>query len=452
MAVLELVATLAVVLGVAVWPILRDGLEARRRERAGANVWAGAARAAGLTMIEARGGALEARAGALKLRITPYYETQYEGTRIELWGPRLAPGLSLRLEAGVPRPNRKEVEIGADAFDRQVSVEGSPALALALLDPATRDALVALLLGRLEVRGRSRLVVSHLVDGVLRIDVPAPAAAGLSGATVQAAVDLATRFVAPANMAERLAANLRAEPEAGVRRKLLATLLREFPESPATEAAVRACRDDADADVRVRAAVAMGKEGREVLLAAATGEGAEDATKARAVAALDTALSLAQVQELLTSTLRSRRPLTARACLGILGQLGGADAIQTLGKVLLVEQNELGEAAARALSATGEATAQTPLLRALAEGPIALKRAAAAALGRVGTRDAVAKLREAEADSELRAAARQAIAEIHARLAGAEHGQLSLAEGEAGRLSLAEGEAGRLSLSDEKPR
>jgi hypothetical protein len=68
----------------------------------------------------------------------------------------------------------------------------------------------------------------------------------------------------------------------------------------------------------------------------------------------------------------------------------------------------------------------------------------------VGTRDAVQPLRDAERDSELRAAARQAIAQIHARLAGAEQGQLSLADGEPGRLSLADGEAGRLSLSDEK--
>ena len=80
-----------------------------------------------------------------------------------------------------------------------------------------------------------------------------------------------------------------------------------------------------------------------------------------------------------------------------------------------------------------------------------MKRAAAAALGQVGTRDAVLPLRSAERDGELRSAARQAIAEIHSRLAGAEQGQLSLAEGEAGRLSLAEAETGRLSLTDEKP-
>jgi hypothetical protein len=75
---------------------------------------------------------------------------------------------------------------------------------------------------------------------------------------------------------------------------------------------------------------------------------------------------------------------------------------------------------------------------------------AAKALGRVGTVAAVAALREAmQAGGNLPSSAgRQAIAEIQARLKGAEPGQLSLAGGEAGALSLAGGEPGRLSLAE----
>jgi hypothetical protein len=62
----------------------------------------------------------------------------------------------------------------------------------------------------------------------------------------------------------------------------------------------------------------------------------------------------------------------------------------------------------------------------------------------------VQALREVEAsDPSLRAAARQAIAEIQSRAKGALPGQLSLAESEAGALSIAEGEPGRLSLAEE---
>jgi HEAT repeat protein len=199
--------------------------------------------------------------------------------------------------------------------------------------------------------------------------------------------------------------------------------------------------------VRVRAATLLNKEGREVLLGVARGEGAEDATTARAVVALGDSLSLAEARELLRNALRTQRVLAAKACLDALGRLGGPDAVQALGKVLLVEGDELGVTAAMALAATAEASAEGPLLRALAESPLEVKRAAAAALGQVGTRNAVLPQREAERQGALRSAARQAIAEIHSRLAGAEQGQLSLAEGEAGRLSMVEGEAGRLSLS-----
>jgi hypothetical protein len=91
------------------------------------------------------------------------------------------------------------------------------------------------------------------------------------------------------------------------------------------------------------------------------------------------------------------------------------------------------------------------LLQALGSGDPAVAEAAARALGKAGTAAAVAPLR-AKASSllpnPLRAAARQAIAEIQARLTGAAPGQLSLAAGEAGALSLAAGEAGELSLAE----
>jgi len=127
----------------------------------------------------------------------------------------------------------------------------------------------------------------------------------------------------------------------------------------------------------------------------------------------------------------------------------GADATPLLGRVL--RSGVFGEAAVRALGATGDPSAEPPLLRALADGPASVRRAAAKALGRVGTRNAVAGLREAEADKELRSAARQAIAQIRSRLTGAGQGQLSLAEDRTGRLTIAEDESGQLSLADDKP-
>jgi HEAT repeat protein len=228
-------------------------------------------------------------------------------------------------------------------------------------------------------------------------------------------------------------------------------LAREFPKHPATREALLAAREDPDAEVRLRAALELGDEGRDVLLALASGEGAEDATTARAVAALGARLDPGEARKLLGRALRTRRIATAQACIEVLGRQRGPDAVTMLARVLAVEKGDLAVAAADALGTTHDAGAEAPLVRVLDSPSGALREAAARALGRAGTATAVPPLKAAESRHyDLARPARQAIAEIQARLAGAEPGQLSLAaaEGEVGRLSLADTDpAGRLTLA-----
>jgi HEAT repeat protein len=318
-------------------------------------------------------------------------------------------------------------------------------------------------------------VSGRLEDGVLRLDVPdafprpryrgdrgepgeEPGAyvylSGLQhlGEVLSQAVALGHRLATPENVPRRLAENLESEPVAGVRLQLLTTLAREFPDDAATREALLAAREDPDAEVRLRAGIALGPEGRDVLLAIAGGEGAPDETTERAVAALGVFLTAEAAQGILRNALRTRREATARACLGALGQRRGPGVVAALAKVLAVEKPELAASAAEALGVTGDASAEPALLAALAGPHAPVRLAAARALGRAGTREAVAPLREAEAgDAEMRRAARQSIALIQSRVAGAQPGQLSLAGGEAGQLSMAEGEAGRLSLTRQVP-
>jgi HEAT repeat protein len=437
-----------------------------------------AAQSAGLGAVEESREGLAGWAGALRVRLERVFGPDGRGVRITVSGPAMPAGLTVRPE-GLGTAIRsargvREVEIGHDAFDAAAWIEGNATLARAVLDAGTRQSLRALFDGRLERPDRSpRWASGRLEDGVLRVDVPEvpypsrgrgrgedgqrgeePGAfvylSGLDhlGEILTLTIALAQRLATPRDLARRLADNLKSDPVAGVRLQLVNTLAREFPDDPTTRAALRTAREDPDAEVRLRAGIALGPEGRDVLLAIAAGEGAPDETMERAVAALGWHLLTGEALAILRNALRTRREGTARACLAALGHRRGPEVVQMLAKVMAVEKPELAAAAADALGATGEVSAEGALLSALGSTHATVRIAAVRSLGRVGTTAAVGPLRDAESDSRLRGAARQAIAEIQARHAGAERGQLSLAGGEAGQLSIAEEKRGALTLAD----
>jgi len=110
--------------------------------------------------------------------------------------------------------------------------------------------------------------------------------------------------------------------------------------------------------------------------------------------------------------------------------------------------DRLAETIADALASLGDARAETALLRLLERESGSVRRAAAAALGQIGTVRAVESLfplTEGLLPSGVKIAAREAIAKIQARLGDAEPGRLSLvAEGPAeGALSVAKDGGGR---------
>ena len=437
--------------------------------------WRKAARTAGLQGVQESRDELAGFAGRLEVSLEPFSAPEGRGTRITVRGPTMAAGLTVRPE-GVGSAMRlargvREVEVGHDVFDAAAWVEGSPALALAVLDARTRQSLRALFDGQLERPGHSPFFASgRLEHGVLRVDVlDAPPRVPRErrgpgdepgafvylvgpehlGEALALTIGIARRLATPADIPRRLADNLKSEPVAGVRVQVLGTLAREFPDHPATREALLAARADPDAEVRLRAGIALGAEGRDVLLALAGGEGAPDDTTQLAVAALGERLTTPEAEAILRNALRTRREATARASLAVLGQRRGAQVVSMLGKVLAIETPELAAAAADALGATRDAAGEHALLAALGSPHAGVRVAAARALGRVGTASAVGPLREAESgDPGLRRAARQSIAEIQARLAGAGPGQLSLAGAEVGELSIANGEAGTLSLAE----
>jgi hypothetical protein len=446
-------------------------LIASTKGRARAAAWHNAAGAVGLTEVELRESfgipsRLTGRSGPLEVTLERYQRGKQEsGTRISIagMGHGLA-GLSLRREglatAFEKVVGEREIELGDPAFDAELFVQGSAPLARALLDAETRRVLVGLLRGQIPVSGGTVKARVSLTGGVLRADLqerPFSAPGARLPEVLATLRTVARRLVAPADIALRLAENLRSEPAAGVRLQGLLMLLREHGDHPAAREALLAARADPSAEVRLRAGIALGDEGRDLLLELAGAEDTADACAAGAVAALSEQLPHDRTEEILRLALRARRTATARACIERLGRGGKATPVAMLAKVLALEPGELGVAAAQALGALGLPAAQPALVAALASPAPPVRAAAAAALGRAGDVDAVLPLRQAPArypaDGALKRAVRQAVAEIQSRLAGAAPGQLSLvAEGaEAGRLSLADTggvAAGRLSLAD----
>ena len=371
--------------------------------------------------------------GDLRVRLESYRKGKYEhGTKIVVTGlGHGAGGLSLRREGlGTAIEKRfigeREIEVGDPSFDAEYYVQGQAPLALAILEPETRRRLAGLLRGRVAVEGREPVEVdASLSDGVLEVRVKE---SGLSSNRERIPDDPPRRARRGAHGSSPRRTWPSASPrtcgretEPGARLRAVLTLAREYLPHPATRATLLAALEDASEEVRLRAAMALGEEGRDTLVDLVARADTGDSCAARAIEALGERLSAEAAEAALRRALgEAGRPQTALACLEALGRMGRPEA----------------EGA--------------PARGAAQRGPVGVGARPQRALGRVGTVAAVAALREAmPPDGDLpRSVGRQAIAEIQARLAGAEPGQLSLAAGEAGALSLADGEPGRLSLAD----
>jgi HEAT repeat protein len=381
---------------------------------------------------------ITARAGGVEVRIRNSHRGD-AGTRVVVAVPG-PPGFSevrIRRALKNPLPWVREIEVGDPPFDAELYLGGPPELLCALLDADTRGLLANL----------NRGCYLEIIGGEIRADI----------LNVQVDIllplllDLCRRFSNPVDVPVRLARNVRSDPESGARLQSLLLLSREFAGHPETIQALRAARSDANPEIQLRAAIALGAEGRDFLEQLAAGL-EDDARSALAVSALASELPSERTRDILAHALRRRRLQTARVCLGALGARGPSE-VEVLAKVMAVERGELAAAAALALGTTGSAAAEPSLIQALERDQEDLQLAAVKALAEVGTSLAVLPLKGAAErfarDQDLRRAIRQAIAAIHSRLAGASPGQLSLADHEAGQLSLAQADTGQLALAND---
>jgi hypothetical protein len=437
---------------------------ARLRERTG--TWIEAAHEAGLTEVELSttlgfASGLSGKLGPLEVRIETLRRGKREpGTCITISGLNHHYGqLSLGPETVVTRigksMGRTEIELGDPEFDEAVYLQGAPELTLAIFDAQTRRLVRRLVEGCVEGPGHPSVVrfdgTVALGDEQLRVEMKDPHR-GLP-LILRKLIAIAERLARPSDVIGRLVENFHQDPVLGVRLANLRVLLERHPQHRRTRQALREALGDPSEEIRLRAALELGEQGRPALLEIASGRGSDDSRAAEAVRALGDQLLEEQAETILAQSLEAQHPATAEACLEALGQRPGTRVVALLASVLPHEDRRLGVAAARALAATGETAAEAPLIEALAGDSPAVLEAVAEALQRVGTAAAVMPLRKAServSDGALRRAARQAVATIQSRLQGASPGQLSLAPGGAGRVTLAEDDTqGRVSLPDE---
>jgi hypothetical protein len=377
---------------------------------------------------------LKARAGPLEVWIeSARNDSRSNQVTVVIAGPPDFPMVRLLPEFSF---QGREIEIGDRPFDDTFFIQGPPPLVLALLDAEARRLLLGLHL-------KSPLEMSY---GGLRVNLDDEKIPSL----LPLLLDVGRRFAQPIDIPQRLAENALRDPKAGARVQNLLLLTREHPEAPRTIEVLRTACSDPSPEVRLRAAKALGAEGHGILLEIAESV-VDDVLCADAVSALGRELPIERAKVILDRARGVRRIQTARACLEGLGRSGTTEAVRLLAKVMALEKDELAADAARALGETGNPDAEPWLIEALQREQKDLRVAAVTALGRVGSAAAVLPLKEAAEgtwlDLDFRRAARQAIAEIQARLQGATPGQLSLAGAEAGQLSLAGAEAGQLSIA-----
>lgn len=404
--------------------------------------WQDVAASCGLQVVETSGSSdLIARAGALEVRIEDCQDKRQRAQIVVVVpGPPDFADLSIRTESLNAFPGMPEIEIGDAAFDRRFLIAGPPRMVFALLDVETRRLLLGLLL---RVSPQSRLEISC---GELRLEISRQGVPGILPLLLDAGRRLARSL--EMDVPRRLAQNAKRDPEARVRLENLLVLIREHSGDPDTVEVLRTACLDTSPEIRLRAAKALGSEGRDTLLKLAEGN-VNDTLSAEAMLLLERELPFERTKAILDRAVTSRRIQTARVCLKALGRSGAA-AIDTLAKVVAYEKLELAVAAVQALEGIGS-PAEPPLIVALRREQKDVRMAAAYALGRVGSVTAVLPLKEAaersSRDPQILRATSLAIAEIQSRIQGASPGQLSLAATEAGQLSLAEAEAGQLSLA-----
>jgi hypothetical protein len=354
---------------------------------------------------------------------------------------RIPAELELGPETALSRTLASDIATGDGTFDYYTRVTGSETIAVALLGSRTRALVYDAVQRGVTVKNSS---ISHRAASLDKLP-----------GVVDQMVDLATRLaLEPHDIPARLADNALHDPlSEAIRLRNLELLLERYGDHEAAARTARTALQLGDRSLRLAAAVFLGNEGIAAVCELARSEPHTDHIRLAAIEHLTRASWAEKAIPVLVELLESEAELVRRAAVVGLGKFRHAAAAPEL-RAMIRDQGALTiKAIAEALGRIGDRAAEPDMILLLRDADPEVVEAAARALGRIGSAAAVEPLLpliEHVQPPPLRRAAREAIDRIQARLAGAEHGQLSVAAAEdhEGALSRAdkEQEGGELSL------
>jgi HEAT repeat protein len=327
----------------------------------------------------------------------------------------------------------EDITTGDAIFDSWVYVQGDEAEALAVLTKPARRAVEDFLdtMSRARVRG-GVVECSGQGLGETSEQLVTP---------VKEAVKVARLLsLDQATPAARLNHNALRDPNRRVRLRNLEVLVRKYAGKRFTLNALRGALKSSDPEARLFALRELGPESVEFMLPVAT-EDQDPHVRAEALRHLGS-FAGERLWPTIEIALRNPHEEVRRAAI-----LAAATTDHVAMVPRIIDQANdaypvTAEAVAWALGELGDPAAEPALAKLLARDSVEVRRAAATALGLVGTVTAIAPLLASGegtfTDGELKRAASRAVASIRSRLGNVDAGRLSLVEQQAGALSLAE--------------
>ncbi|MGC4114841.1 MAG: hypothetical protein QM765_09570 [Myxococcales bacterium] len=430
------------------WLQDRPGKSSQEAEEA----WWSAGRALGLDYSEGAGWTLHGKVDGFDVLVETWTENEDPGlrehstprkyTRAVLGTRGMVPAeLSLKSETALDAVRKvagaQDVELGEAEFDKAVLVQGPEDVALAVLKPQARKDLLAFL-ARGGVVREGELLLKW--NGELRDRKE------IEGA-VQSMLAVA-RSLAIASVPAALLENATKEADPKLRRRNLTALLQMHSGSPESAKALQAALVDADPAIRLLAArlSPAQKEAQQVLEALLDDERVPAEIRASALERLAGAWPYPEVAAHVGRAFASDALELKRAAIAAAGAGRDVDRLVAMEKLAPLHDEGVASALAKALATAGE-LAEPGLIKLLGHESAAVRREAAAGLGKVGTVRAVEPLlpltQGVLADGALKDAARDAVRAIQARLGDAGGGRLSVVQAVAEEGALSVGQVTR---------